>query len=178
MGRKSKLTPDQWAEVANRLLEGEAERALAREYDVSATAIRKHMEKQGKLPAVKRVAEMIVETTAALQSLPITSQISARNLAAKLVAISNSLASAAEHGAATAHRLNALANSEVGKVDDADPMASLDNLKNVGVLTRLANESASVGLNLLAANRDKIKAIDAAENPDNLAPVFNITVRQ
>jgi len=67
------------------------------------------------------------------------------------------------HGAATAHRLNALANSEVAKVDDSSPLSSLENLRGVGVLTKLANESANIALNLLAANKDRVANIEAEE---------------
>ena len=74
--------------------------------------------------------------------------------------IRSSCALARKLGSATAHRLHALANSEVAKVDDAEPMASLDSLRNVGVLTKLANESSHIALNLLAANKDRIKAMD------------------
>ena len=45
-------------------------------------------------------------------------------------------------------------------MDDAEPMASLDSLRNVGVLTKLANESSHIALTLLAANKDRVKAMD------------------
>jgi hypothetical protein len=84
------------------------------------------------------------------------------SLAERLRNISASLASAAELGSATAHRLHALANSEVAKVDDAEPMASLDSLRNVGVLTKLANESSHIALNLLASNKERMAQQDEA----------------
>ncbi len=114
---------------------------------------------------------MIVETDAALKSLPLTARVTAQNLAARLKAISESLASAGQLGAATAHRLNALANSEVSKVDDAAPMESLENLRNVGVLTKLANESANLALNLLAANKETVKKINDAPESEIEKPL-------
>jgi hypothetical protein len=56
----------------------------------------------------------------------------------------------------------------------------LDNLRNVGVLTKLANESAHVALNLLAANKDRVKQLDddAAGIGGPAVPVFNITMTQ
>lgn len=174
MGRKSKLTPEQWEEVDRRILEGEAIRALAREFGVSDSAIRERIAKAGKIQPVQEVAAKIIEAERSLAALPLAAQITAQNLAAKLRNISASLASAAEHGAATAHRLNALANSEVAKVDDAKPMESLENLRNVGVLTKLANDSASIALNLLAANKDTVKRINEADDgppvPEPLRP--------
>jgi hypothetical protein len=56
--------------------------------------------------------------------------------------------------------LNALANSEVAKVDDADPLGSLEALRGVGVLSKLANESAAVALNLLAANKPAVERLN------------------
>ena len=96
----------------------------------------------------------------------------------KLRSISTSLASAAELGAKTSHRLHALANGEVAKVDDADPMKKIDNLRNVGVLTKLANESAHVALNLLAANKDRVKQLDDSESGPDEGGGMEITVRR
>ena len=158
MGRKSKLTETQWVEVERKMLEGMPVRAIAREYGVSEAAIRAR--KSSSVETIKAVANQIVETERAVMALPISAQITAHNLAAKLRAISDDLASAAHYGAKTAHRLNALANSEVQKVDDANPLASVEGLRGVAALTGLANESAKIGLNLLAANKDTIKQIN------------------
>lgn len=112
---------------------------------------------------MRETARQIADAQSALAALPVAQQYTALSLAEKLRNISGSLASAAELGAATAHRLHALANSEVAKVDDAEPMASLDSLRNVGVLTKLANDSSHIALNLLAANKDRVKAAEDAE---------------
>ena len=42
-------------------------------------------------------------------------------------------------------------------------MASIESLRNVGVLTKLANDSSHIALNLLAANKERIKAADERE---------------
>lgn len=168
MGRKSKLTEDQWAELFRRIMDGESRRALGDEYGISEASIRQREAKTGKTKEVQKVARMIVETDAALKSLPIDAQINAQNLASKLRSISESLASAADLGAKTSHRLQALANSEVEKVDDADPLAeeSIAALKGVGVLTKLANDSASIALNLLAANKETVREINLPKPED------------
>lgn len=95
------------------------------------------------------------------------------SLAEKLQNISQSLASAAEHGAATAHRLAALANSEVAKIDDAAVLApeSLEAMKGVAALTKLSNEAAATGLNLLSANKETVAKINNQEPEDKPAPV-------
>ena len=157
MSRPSKLTPAQWGEVERRLLTGETARALGREFKISEAGIRKKLganQSTGSQSAqVRKAAEQIAAANEALELLPPAHRHVAVTLAEQLRSISTSLASAAELGAKTAHRLHALANSEVAKVDDAKPLASIESLRNVGVLTKLANDSAHVPLNLLAANK-------------------------
>lgn len=173
MARPSKLTPAQWAEVDRRLAEGEGVRALAAEFGVSpATISKRGVAKQSK--RVQEIARQIADAQTALAELPPSQQYVALSLAEKLRSISQSLASAAELGAKTAHRLHALANSEVEKVDDADPLStdSITALKGVGVLTKLANDSASTALNLLAANKETIKRLeDEGGEPEPGLPV-------
>jgi hypothetical protein len=166
MGRKSKLTEDQWAELFRRVAEGESRRKLADEYGLKESSIRQREAKTGKTAEVQQVAKMMVETEAAYKSLPISAQINAQKLADKLRSISDSLASAADLGAKTAHRLQALANSEVAKVDDANPLASVESLRNVGILTKLGNDSASIALNLLSANKETVKELNLPKPED------------
>lgn len=163
MARPSKLSPAQWVDVERRVLEGESIRSLAKEFGVSEGAIRQRVSTQ--TTHVRNVAQKLAVAQTELAALPIQQQYQALNLADKLRNISSSLASAAELGAATAHRLHALANSEVSKVDDAEPMASIESLRNVGVLTKLANDSSHIALNLLAANKDRVKQMDEADAP-------------
>jgi hypothetical protein len=176
MARPSKLSPEQWAEVERRAAEGESTRALAREFGVDEAAIRRRVSPQ--TPRIKEVAAKVVEAREALATLPPAQQYVALNLADKLRSISVSLAAAAELGSKTAHRLQALANSEVSKVDDAHPLESLDNLKSVGVLTKLANDSSHIALNLLAANKETVKEANAPKPDDPEEPALEITVRR
>lgn len=164
MGRPSKLTQAQWDDVERRLLSGETARSLGREFDVSEGAIRKkfgaHQKVSAQSTQVRTVAEKLAEANTALAALPPSQRPVAISLAERLQNISDNLVSAASLGAATAHRLNALANSEVSKIDDAEPLKSGESLKGVMVLTRLANDSASIALNLLAANKDTVAKIN------------------
>ncbi|SAL25877.1 helix-turn-helix domain-containing protein [Caballeronia telluris] len=161
MGRKSKLTDDQWEQIKRRLLEGESRRAIAKEFGISESSIREKVSAQ--VSEIKSVANQIVITERALSALPISAQITAQNLASKLRSISNHLASAADYGAATAHRLSALAHSEVEKIDDANPLSSAESLRGIAALTSLANESGKIALNLLNANKDR--PLEADEPP-------------
>ena len=165
MGRPSKLTPAQWDEVKRRLLSGETAETLGKEFGLSGTAIRKRFGSNQSVSLqsskVREVAQKLADAQAALEVLPVPHRAVAIDLAEKLRSISGSLASAAELGAKTAHRLQALANSQVAKVDDAEPMASIGELRDVGVLTKLANESASIALNLLSANKETVQKLNA-----------------
>ncbi|WP_417285053.1 helix-turn-helix domain-containing protein [Comamonas sp.] len=163
MGRPSKLTEKQWGEITARLVAGERAADLAREYGVSKAAVSSRVSKRAE--TIHSVANQVVTAERSLARLPVSEQLIAVNLASKLRAISDNLASAAQYGAQTAHRLSALANSEVAKVDDADPLKreSVEAMKGVAVLTKLANDSASIALNLLAANKETIKELNSEE---------------
>lgn len=79
-----------------RLLAGEPRRAPAREYGVSGAAIRQKL--SSRVDTVKTVANQIAEAHTALQKLPISSQINAQTIAAKLMSVSNHLLNAADYG--------------------------------------------------------------------------------
>ena len=163
MGRKSSLTDKQWVEIGKRLLAGkESARALAREFGTSEASVRRKFPAQRK--DVKDVANQLVAADAAFRNLPITSQIDALNLVDELKSISTHLASAGKFGAMTAHRLSGIAHGQVEKVDDAEPEKSMEALSRIGVLTKMANSSAEIGMNLLRANKE---AIDDLNKPGN-----------
>lgn len=146
MGRPSKLTPTQWEEVGKRLAGGETAASLAREFGVSQTTLSQRFSEFPKAKVQKLGTE--------LAQLAPEAQRAAVSLADELRSISTHLAAAARYGSSTAHRLQALAHGEVQKIDDAEPLKSVEALKGVHALTRLANDAASTGLNLLAANKD------------------------
>lgn len=177
MGRKSALTPEQWVEVERRhFIDGESMNSLAKKFGVNESVIRRKIKPNKaespnaakSLPALamrkveaekqtRQIAEEIAE-------LPISRQTIVNDLSRKLVNISSHLASAAEYGAATAHRLNALANGEVQKIDDTDPLASTESMRGVAALTSLANEAGKIGLNLLAANKEEVARMNQPES--------------
>lgn len=139
-------------------MSGAGVRALAKEYGISAGQISKRFPNSVS-KSIQATAQKIVEAQNALDVLPMSHQALAVSLADKLRSISGHLASAAHYGAATAHRLSALANQEVTKVEDANVLSSesIETMKGVAALTKLANDSSSIALNLLAANKDAVK---------------------
>jgi AcrR family transcriptional regulator len=154
MARPSKLTDAQWEAIGKRLLAGESAASLAREFGVSKAAISARFSKRTE--TIKSVAKQIVETERALSFLNVSEQMAARSLADDLRAISEHLAGAARFGAATAHRLAGIAHMKASEIDDARPLndESIKSLKGIAVLTRMANESSEIGVNLLRANKD------------------------
>lgn len=163
MGRQSKLTDAQWEKIGKRLLAGESVSALAREFNVSKSTISGRFSERNQ--NVKDAANQIVAAEHALSKLNISEQIAARSLADDLKAISEHLAGAARFGAATAHRLSGIAHNKAAEIDDAAPLneESLGALKGIAVLTKMANESSEIGVNLLRANKEHIDALNAAE---------------
>ncbi len=175
MGRKSNLTDEQWEAIRQRLLKGETSRAIAEDYpQISASSIRGKFGKQSNIAVhsnqVKETAQKIADAQLALQALPPVNRPAALDLAASLQEISVTLARTAAYTTKTSLRAAALANSEMSKVDDADPMGekSLNALKGVAALIKMANDASSIGLNLLNANRDRLPngALDEAPSID------------
>jgi hypothetical protein len=150
MGRPSKLTPTQWEEVGRRLANGEKAAVLAREFGVSSPTI---SERFSEFPKAK-----VRELGAALAELPVQAQAAAVSLADELRMIGGNLAAAARNGSATAALLSGIAHTAALKVDKEDPMKSQGPLQAVAALTKLTNESASMGLAILGANREATKS--------------------
>ena len=167
MARPSKLTPAQWAEIDRRLMDGASASALAREFVINPSQITRRVSQVTQ--KVRNVAQSLAKAHTELAELPPAQQYQAMSLAEKLQNISHSLASAAELGAKTAHRLHSLANSEVNKVDDANPLDSIESLKGVGILTKLANDSSHIAINLLAANKEAMKPAETDDVAGALA---------
>lgn len=163
MARPSKLSPEQWSQIERRLAAGESAAALAREYAINQSQITRRVTQVSQ--NVRNVAKTIAHAQDELAALPVAQQYQALSLAEQLRAMSASLASAATLGAQTAHRLHALANAEVAKVDDADPLQSMEALKGVGVLTKLANESSHLAVNLISANKGAVPLEPQTDTP-------------
>jgi hypothetical protein len=163
VARPSKLTDKQWQEIRKRLLAGEKPSDLAKEYKVSRATISERGSRT--VGNIKSVANQLVAAESSLRALPVTEQLEALSLADELRAISSHLAGAARFGSATSHRLSGIAHAKVQEIDDAAPLdeESLEALKGVAVLTKLANESSVIGMNLLSANKDMVKQANQQE---------------
>ena len=168
MGRPSKLSPDQWREVERRLNAGESAAVLSREFGVSQPVISNRFSKV--LKEVRKTAEAIAESQNMLAVLPVAQQYQAISLAEKLRNISSNLASAAEYGAATAHRLQAIAHAQAQNIDDADPMNSQEQLQAISALTKISNDSAKLGTDLISANKGATEPQPPAQSKFTVDP--------
>lgn len=183
MGRPSKLTPDQWAEIQQRSAAGESSRALAKEFGVDESTVRAKVSPH--TPRVREVAAQLARAQTALAQLPVNQQYTAVSLAEKLRSISRDLATAAAHGADTARRLKERANQEAVKIlakEDVD----VGRMSMVAGLEKLANESALLARGLVATGGQTVLqqvqlqeagTPDKPDGEDDMTPVFNITLR-
>jgi hypothetical protein len=160
MGRPSKLTDKQWAEIERRSIAGESIRSLAAEFKVSEGTIRGRGI-SAHVSEIKDVAKQIARVQDRLAVMPISAQISAHSLAEELRSISTHLASAAKFGSMTAHRLSVIAHSQTDMIDEAAPFEdNTEALKSVLAMTKGANDAAVIGLNLLNANKETVKSMN------------------
>jgi hypothetical protein len=179
MGRKSSLTPDQWLEIERRaLVNNESVNSLAKEFGIDEAAIRRKInpnksESKKRISPLKELANEKFQADLKLKDiseriavLPYAKQQIVFDLSARLNNISGHLAGAAEFGAATAHRLSGIAHGKVIEMDDSSPLneESMESLKGIAVLTKMANESSQIGINLLAANKEFIKDQNSGSN--------------
>lgn len=150
MGRPSKLTPEQWKELERRMMGGESAAHLSRVFGISQARISEKVTKVSEI--ISETAHKLADAHNALALLPVAQQYSAISLSEKLRNASNSMASAAELGAATAHRLHGIANHQAQMIDDANP--DPDMLKMVAALAKTGNDSMAPAVALLGINKD------------------------
>lgn len=176
MGRPSKLSEKKWDEIGKRLLKGETVRSLATEFGVSPSAVQLRFSARNK--EIKQVADQLSKAEIALSALPVSAQITARTLADSLKGISQHLCQAAEYGAMTAHRLSGIAHTESSKIDDTAPLADIEALKGIAALTKMANESAGIGLNLIRANQETVDRLNDIESVPSITQITRRIVKQ
>jgi len=84
-------------------------------------------------------------------------------MASQLRAISSNLTRAAISGTNTSARLAAMAEKQSLKIDEENPMDTQEELQAVGALTKLSNEAAQLGVQLINANKESLKAKEEKE---------------
>lgn len=158
-GAPSKISEKKWAEIESRASAGESIRALAREFGLSDTAIRKRIGLR--VAPIKAVANQLAAAELAMEKLPFSSQVKVRTLADTLKGISHHLGEAAEKSSMTASRLAHIAHVQSALLDETATLDENANaVRSVVVMQEAANKAAYIPLTLLSANKDAIKAID------------------
>jgi hypothetical protein len=159
MGRPAKLTPEQLVQIEQRLLAGESAEKLGPEFGVSGAAIRKRFgsdqTRAAQSSEVRAATNQLVQARIAIAKLPPAH----RSVVFSLADLAETVLTVSGNNARTGIRAAALANSEMAKVDDADPMGekSLNVLKGVASLVKLSNDACATGINLLNANKDRLR---------------------
>lgn len=170
-GRKSKLTDSQWAEIAQRVHQGEGVRPLGREFGISEGCIRGKL-KRLDLPDLakqKAAAELTrVQIERKIGALPKAAQQTVNSLAQQLIEVSQSLATAAGFSAQTTAIFAGIARAQAEKIDPVDPTGpdSMKALQDAVNLQKAANLSSEIPLGLLAANKAAIERMNAPEDID------------
>lgn len=153
MGRPSKLTPQDEAEIKKRLLNGDKPADIAKDYNVSRPLIIGRF--ADSVRNVKDTANQILAVEDKFHNLPVSDKLTVISLTDRLRNISNNLAGTAENGSLTAYILSGVASRQAAKIDKDDPMESQEILQAISALTKISNDASAVGLNLLNANKDK-----------------------
>lgn len=173
MGRPSKLSEKQWAEVERRLLEGETPASLAKEYGIDRAALTRKFSQQ--LRNVKNLAKQIVTVESALRELPVAQQVQVINLAEQLKQMSGHIASAGNDLAIVGKMFAKAAKDATSKImfqaldDDGETVnpqrlsACTEEIAAVMKSALVANESSKISLNLLNANKETIVQINQVE---------------
>lgn len=158
MGAKSKLTPHQWVEIEEKLLNGESQDSVAKEYGVTRRYLAKTI--VPKVRSIQEVANKVVEAKKAMDVLPVAARVNAQTLIDRLMAISDHLSSAAEYSARNAHKFSQLANQQLEQIDPENVLQKPDVLRVVNGLTTMANESAKIPLGLIQASKEQMQRIN------------------
>lgn len=167
MARPPALSEKEWADVIKRVppLGKESIRSVAKEKGIAEGTIRRRVNTHEK--PIAALANQIARVESEFERLPLKTQVKVRTLADELKGISEHLAWAAHNGAMTAHRLSQIANAQAQKLDDSGSLEeNAEALKLVMAMTKGANDSAQIGLNILAANKETVIQINKAAEPD------------
>jgi transposase-like protein len=151
MGRKSKLTEDQKADIQARLAAGESCRAVARDIGVNEATLRRNFSTQTK--QIQTVAKKLACVEAEVEVLPISTQLTIRSLAANMRTTAANLAAITALNTRTAHRLAKLADKSMNRLEDpeADPDGKAAEILNLATYGSLSHNLSRVGVSLVTA---------------------------
>lgn len=158
MGRKSNLTDHQWAEIEERLLNGESQHKIAQEYDITQRGISKRL--GSRIKEIETVALQMVEAKKAFNSLPVSAKVNAQTIIDRLMRISDHISSAAEYSAMNAHKFSQMAHEHLNTISPENLETNPNTLRLVNGLTTMANEASKIPLGLIQANKEQMQRIN------------------
>ena len=153
LGRPPKLTDWQKAVIGRRLAAGESGRQLAKEYKVAEATIRLNF--SAHTAAIQNIATRLATAELDMERLPPPARLSTRTFADQLKGMQESYMAGAAKGLRTADKLHTAAEDMVDLLD-RDKMGA-DDLRLVAALVQTANQAATMGTNLLNANKEATK---------------------
>lgn len=151
MGRPSALTDKQKAEISRRLALGEGMSALAREFKVGLTTMKRNFSDQ--VTEIRSIANSLARTELAMESMPFSAQVSIRSLADHLKGITENAAKAADTGMKTA---NILQSKALKAVQALDEHATAEDLRFSDALLTVAGKASLLGTQLMNANKNNV----------------------
>jgi lambda repressor-like predicted transcriptional regulator len=151
MGRKSKLTEDQKADIQRRMAAGESCRALAREFGMAESSLRAYF--SARVVKIQSIAKRLATVEDEAATLPVSAQITVRDLATNMRTTAANLAAITALNTRTAHRLAKLADKSMGKLEDpdADPDGKAAEILNLATYGSLSHNLSRVAVSLVTA---------------------------
>lgn len=149
MGRPSKLSDKQWAEVMRLHANGEKAASLAKKYKVSPTQISRRVSQVSQ--ELQNVAALVAQAETTFDALPVSHQSCVRSLADQIKGLAVGVTAVAATSAETGRILALHANQ---KARDLGPDLNPDDVRLVVGLQEGANRAISSGLDILRANKE------------------------
>ena len=175
MGRPSKLTDHQRAEILRRMATGESTRSLAREFGVAESTLRGNLSAQ--VPKIRNIANKMVSAEKELAKMPVSAQVATRTFADHLRAINDNVAMAVRASSESAAFLAVAAKDRAREaiLDEArpdgrrvDPIAQME----ADGLQIATNRALSPAMRLIAATMGKTEG-DEPEQPTSMDELYD-----
>ncbi|HAA04778.1 MAG TPA: hypothetical protein DCE18_15630 [Syntrophobacteraceae bacterium] len=148
MGRPSKLSDREWAEVGRRLARGESTRKLAAEYKVAKSTIQDRF--SGHVPEIREAAQALASAERTVERMPVSVQVSVRSLADQLKGIQDDYAETAAMGMQAARIVQTKVLAQARNLPD-DP--SSEDLKPIIAGSETTKSLSSLATNMITANK-------------------------
>lgn len=181
-GRPRAFTDQQIAEATHRhFIGGESVNALAKEFGVAESVLRRRIKPNGKAehnPLIELANEVVLverqkqNLAEKMAFLPTYEQKAVFDISRAMLNITESLAGAAELGAATSKKLMEIAHAQLGKINPQDPMDSQEHLQSISALTTMSNNAAQIPLAVIKANAGAVAAHEQEKKPMSLSDFY------